>query len=435
VLYPNYDNSPSIVHNSVWDFLGAYATNPIMDFGTPGVPITRSVFVVHLNVSRRADGIILKLALPMLFLAIMGAMSFWTGLEERIATTMTVLLAVSALYIVVFANIPMLGYLTKFDRFVVEITLILFLITAVHHMVIRLQREEVLAKHPLRKFYLRLFDFCGRVFLIPIMLIVYLTLFTAFARAVLALFIVVVGICAAIGLRETASVRTTFVEAVNVLHARSLDPLLADTLTRSERYALQFAVMWGFHFSPVNLSANKGIELEHTYADKGEFGLSSPNPYFTKEKRDQSVRIKESAVGQRDAPPPPPQQTSPTTLPRQRSNLSHMAVVAAANAAAAEASERNTNRTRAASPTSRPPPLSAARSAPMGTLLKAGTDASPLRGGKTGPAQAAGSSPTSGALGTGSGTGPGAGYMQTSSWQLDAATGAALPNSKRRNRG
>jgi hypothetical protein len=260
-----------------------------------------------------------------------------------------------------------------------------------------------------------LFDFCGRVFLIPIMLVVYLTLFTAFSQAVLALFIVVVGICAAIGLRETASVRTTFAEAVNVLHARSLDPQLADTLTRTERYALYFAGVWGFHYNPVDLSASKGVEMQHTYADKGEFGLSSPNPYY-KERRDQpaaTATSPASAPRQREGPSQP---APPTALPRQRSNLSHMTLLAAANAAASD-TPGTAGRARAASPTSRPPPLSTARSAPV-----VAADVSPLRG-RNGHVQE--SAPPSSTAAT---------FLHTPSWQIDAATGAALPGNKRRNK-
>lgn len=295
VLYPNYDSSPAIIHNPVWEFNSAHAVTQITDFGTATGAITRSVFVVHLNISRRANGIILKLALPMLFLALMGAMSFWTSVEERISTTMTVLLAISALYIVVFANIPMLGYLTKFDKFVVELTTILFFITATHHIVIRYQRDDVLEKHPLRKVFLRLFDFFGRVMLIPLMLLVYLTLFTSFSSAVLAFFVIVLGISCAIGYRESGSVKNSFVAAVDEVNAKSQDVDQKDTLTGAERYTLQFLRNIGYQFGAVLPGAGtmysasgggnkvgvsaKNKDLQQFYESKDEV-LNSRNPYY-----------------------------------------------------------------------------------------------------------------------------------------------------------
>jgi hypothetical protein len=272
VLFPNYDSSPAIIHNPIWEYRKSEVTTEITNFGSAAVPLTRSVFIVHLHIARRPNEIILKLALPMLFLAIMGAMSFWTGTEERISTTMTVLLAVSALYIVVFANIPMLGYLTRFDKFVIQIMLILFLVTAVHHIVIRFQRAEVLEKHPLRKLFMRLFDFTGRVLLTPILLIVYLLLFDVYAGGVLALLVVVGGFCAAVGLREIKSVRACFAEAANELYARSHDPVLlsATPLTVTEKLLLSVLQCTGYAFQPVLPTKPDAEELKELYPNKDE---------------------------------------------------------------------------------------------------------------------------------------------------------------------
>jgi hypothetical protein len=40
-------------------------------------------------------------------------LTFWANLDDRINMTMTILLSVSALYVVILGNIPLLGYLTR----------------------------------------------------------------------------------------------------------------------------------------------------------------------------------------------------------------------------------------------------------------------------------------------------------------------------------
>ena len=81
---------------------------------------------------------------------------------------MTLLLAVSALYIVIFSSVPSLGYLTTFDTFVVQLFIVLFVCCAVHSFIQRFQEVGKIEKWPLRKFWIRLLDFSGRVILIPL---------------------------------------------------------------------------------------------------------------------------------------------------------------------------------------------------------------------------------------------------------------------------
>ena len=51
-------------------------------------------------------------------LLLLSALTFWLSYENRVDTTITLLLSVSALYIVILGNIPMVGYLTNVDTFV-----------------------------------------------------------------------------------------------------------------------------------------------------------------------------------------------------------------------------------------------------------------------------------------------------------------------------
>jgi hypothetical protein len=81
-------------------------------------PIWPSYAEFQLSISRQGDGLIVRLVLPITLLLILSALTFWITYENRVDTTITILLSVSALYIVILQNIPMVGYLTNIDRFV-----------------------------------------------------------------------------------------------------------------------------------------------------------------------------------------------------------------------------------------------------------------------------------------------------------------------------
>jgi hypothetical protein len=77
-----------------------------------------------ITVERDSRGIIFRLILPLTLLILISAATFWAAAENRVETTITILLAVSALYIVILQSIPMVGYLTNVDRFVFEVRLV-----------------------------------------------------------------------------------------------------------------------------------------------------------------------------------------------------------------------------------------------------------------------------------------------------------------------
>ena len=67
----------------------------------------------------------MRLAIPILILSMLAVFAYWSDPNDRINITITLLLAISALYIVVFQNIPMVGYLTRFDSYVISMFCIL----------------------------------------------------------------------------------------------------------------------------------------------------------------------------------------------------------------------------------------------------------------------------------------------------------------------
>ena len=97
------------VFNPLWSYL----SNDY--YLTPTIPPPPPYFqrtVVELRVRRESAGIVYRLAFPIMLLILLVGLSFWGEVSSRVEITITILLAVSALYIVIFSSIPMLGYLT-----------------------------------------------------------------------------------------------------------------------------------------------------------------------------------------------------------------------------------------------------------------------------------------------------------------------------------
>ncbi len=67
----------------------------------------------------------MRLILPITLLLVLAGLTFWAQFENRVDSTVTLLLAVSALYIVILGNIPMLGYLTDVDKYVFVVSICL----------------------------------------------------------------------------------------------------------------------------------------------------------------------------------------------------------------------------------------------------------------------------------------------------------------------
>lgn len=168
----------AIEQNPIWTFISTSLTlAPKAAFSTEFQQ--RSIGFLHIIVQRKANGIVYRLALPMLLLTVIGTASFWADPADRINLTITILLTISALYIVVFQNIPMIGYLTKFDTYVISLFLILFVCAIVHQQTCYLLKEDVYHKWPLRKIYLRGLECSGRVTIIPLLWILYSTMFSS----------------------------------------------------------------------------------------------------------------------------------------------------------------------------------------------------------------------------------------------------------------
>ena len=82
--------------------------------------------------TRRSSGILLRLALPIMFVAVLAGMVFWAEQEKRLDFTVTLLLTISALYVSIIAGIPLVGYATNMDSFVFCMFIILLFAVLVH---------------------------------------------------------------------------------------------------------------------------------------------------------------------------------------------------------------------------------------------------------------------------------------------------------------
>jgi hypothetical protein len=85
----------------------------------PSTAIVNAAFALfQVTVYREGNGVIVRLILPITLLLLLSALTFWISSDQRVNTTITLLLSISALYIVILGNIPMVGYLTNVDKFV-----------------------------------------------------------------------------------------------------------------------------------------------------------------------------------------------------------------------------------------------------------------------------------------------------------------------------
>lgn len=114
----NYDGSNTFTENPIWH----YVTTTWSNFEGNG--FTYALY--QIQVKREGQGIVLRLVLPITLLLVLAGLTFWVTYENRVDTTITLLLSISALYIVILTNIPLVGYLTNVDKYVFWVSLPLF---------------------------------------------------------------------------------------------------------------------------------------------------------------------------------------------------------------------------------------------------------------------------------------------------------------------
>lgn len=176
-LYSSVTGQESFTLNPIWQYISSSFYVYEEDNGTPGHPRIRSTGVITINVRRYSDGLVYRLAIPIFLLVMLAGISFWGAPVDRMNVSITILLSVSALYIVVFQNIPMIGILTVFDKYVLVMFLILFCCCILHQLIIRFGTEDKIHKWPLRMLYIRALEGVGRTCVIPVIYLVMISFF------------------------------------------------------------------------------------------------------------------------------------------------------------------------------------------------------------------------------------------------------------------
>ena len=132
----NYDGSYTFLSNPLWvhDRDSAKASFYVSSSGFKNA-------IFELPVKRVSNGVMLRLVLPITILTVLGGFTFWSDPGARFDSTVTLLLAVSALYIVILGNIPMLGYLTAIDKYCFVMFVLLAVAALMHQGYITLIGE------------------------------------------------------------------------------------------------------------------------------------------------------------------------------------------------------------------------------------------------------------------------------------------------------
>lgn len=179
--YPN-QKEVNWENNQLWELNDKdYNTRVSTDVATTVLPNgeivteTSSTCLVTLSVQRVSEGILLRLGLPICVLMTLSGFVFWAAAEKRIAATMSILLAVSTLYIVAFGNIPMLGYLTSFDSYIITMFFLLTVAVSMHQFIFRVNDKS--DRRPLRYVVIRSLEFIGRLVVFPTAVLLFLDIF------------------------------------------------------------------------------------------------------------------------------------------------------------------------------------------------------------------------------------------------------------------
>lgn len=159
--------SPEDQFSQLWEYIGCWTLVQYSDYPRA---------TAYISIERRSAGVIYRLALPIMLLLLLVGLTFWSEYHTRVDTTITILLAISALYIVIFSSIPMLGYLTKFDRYIMGMFVMIIGGIFAHQLTTRLMGKA--DRLPLRMIILRFIEFCGKVFMIPFVFMMFLINFT-----------------------------------------------------------------------------------------------------------------------------------------------------------------------------------------------------------------------------------------------------------------
>eukprot|EP00597_Dinobryon_sp_UTEXLB2267_P002650 CAMPEP_0170068238 /NCGR_PEP_ID=MMETSP0019_2-20121128/7280_1 /TAXON_ID=98059 /ORGANISM="Dinobryon sp., Strain UTEXLB2267" /LENGTH=418 /DNA_ID=CAMNT_0010275817 /DNA_START=434 /DNA_END=1690 /DNA_ORIENTATION=- len=271
----NYDASLTFLSNPTWMW-----NNASTSFSTylSGSGFLNSIY--HIAVTRKSTGAMNRITIPIMFFLLFVGLTYWVNPERRLDICVGILLAVSALYIVVLENIPLVGYLTTVDSYVFYSFLIILLAAIFHVMFGTLVKKIDI--WPLRILYVRLIETSGRVFVIPFMLLYFSFLIQGMVPITKALMIsgAIIG-AVVIAIREAPGVRSAYHKSLAMLteKANNKEVKVCD-LSFLEMFVLNVV-----HFNKVSFSF---MDLSHHLFHHKELKHSH--------KKEQSLHVKHLSI-------------------------------------------------------------------------------------------------------------------------------------------
>jgi hypothetical protein len=260
-IYPigDQNGAASFESNPIWTFISASGSYQDIKFSEEYDP--RSTALIFLEIERKSGGILSRLGIPISVLALLAALAFWASPDQRVTTTITLLLTLAALYLVVFSIIPMVGRSTRFDTFVLAMFITLASCTAIHQVVCTMISRDKLQTWPMRKLYVRILEYIGRVTIVPFTGILYITQFGAYYSDIfiISMYTICAMFIVTVSLFDIPAIRKTLVQAMNELSEKGNE----DKISMSEIY---FYNMYKYNkWSPVMLFVSRDtVDFEKT---------------------------------------------------------------------------------------------------------------------------------------------------------------------------
>ena len=228
----NADGEVIFKQNPLWAFNDVYSitfeTVQLNEYFAP-----RSTCTTSIQIKRIPVGIVDRLAYPIFLLAVIAGLGFWADTSQRINLTLTILLAISALYIIIFSLVPFVGYLTLFDRYIITMFTLLVAMCVIHQLTAVLQNDTKIRKYPLRMLAQRLITLSGRICFLPTAFSVYIAYFHSSELTAYVFEIMCVSILSIlISVREYFGAKKNIQEIICMLEAKVLNDKL--TLSKQE---------------------------------------------------------------------------------------------------------------------------------------------------------------------------------------------------------
>jgi hypothetical protein len=169
-------SAASITLNPTWQYDSYTAQVASVNNAITAAPRYFSQGVVTLNFTRISDGVLIRVAVPILILLMVAALMFWGYYEHRFGGSISLLLALSALLLVVSSSIPLVGYLTLIDSYSLTMYMMLFFCCCAHQIVDQLHQK--CDRHPLRGITMKIIETSFKCLMIPALVIIYFGFFS-----------------------------------------------------------------------------------------------------------------------------------------------------------------------------------------------------------------------------------------------------------------